>query len=58
MKEYWVDFSGYLKVKANSVDEVERKMWNFINGINVTDGLSDDVWEIEMIEEIEKHEEN
>ena len=54
MKEYWIDFSGYLKVKAESVDEAERKFWNFINNnvnLSYTD-LSDDVWDVEAIEEV------
>ena len=35
MKEYWVDFSGYLKVKATSETDAERKMWCFINSISL-----------------------
>lgn len=52
MKEYWIDFSGYLKVKAESADEAEQKFWDFINehiDFSHTD-LSDDVWDIEHIE--------
>ena len=51
MKEYWVDFSGYLIVKADSVGEVETKVWRFINNINLPDGMNDDVWDIDGIEE-------
>lgn len=56
MKEFWVDFSGYLKVKADSPEEAERKFWRFINkGKDLFSGdLSDDVWNIEDIEEYEK----
>lgn len=51
MKEYWVDFGGYLKVRATSSDDAERKMWNLINSISMTGDFSDDVWDIESIEE-------
>ena len=52
MKEFWVDFSGYMKVKADSKEEAERKFWHFINeGIDLSAGdLSDDVWNVEDIE--------
>ena len=52
-KAFWVDFTGYVKIKAESETEAEKKFWNFINAncdISNTD-LSDDVWEIEGIEE-------
>ena len=53
MKEFWVDFSGYLKIKADSPAEAERKFWRFIDeGIDLSSGdLSDDVWDLETIEE-------
>ena len=56
MKEFWVDFSGYMKIKADSKEEAARKFWNFIdNDIHPsTDEMSDDVWEIEDIEEYVK----
>lgn len=52
MDEYWIDFSGYLKVKAESADEAEQKFWDFIHehiDLSHTD-LSDDVWDIDSIE--------
>jgi hypothetical protein len=56
-KEFWVDFSGYLKIKAKNPDEAEQKFWDFINN-NVkptrNNNVSDDVWEIETVEEYEK----
>lgn len=53
MKEFWVDFSGYLKVEADTPEEAERKFWKFVNnGISLTGELSDDVWDIETIEEV------
>lgn len=55
MNEYWVDFSGYLKVKATSLDDAERKMWHFINTISLTGDFSDDVWDIDCIEEVKEN---
>lgn len=55
MNEYWIDFSGYLKVKATSPDDADRKMWNLINSISLTGDFSDDVWDIDSIEEVEKN---
>lgn len=56
MKEFWVDFSGYMKVKAETPEEAERKFWKFINeGIDLSHGdLSDDVWDVEGIEEYQE----
>lgn len=58
MNEYWIDFSGYLKVKATSPDDADRKMWNLINSMsmidNFFDDFSDDEWEIESIEKVEE----
>ena len=56
MEEYWVDFSGYLKVKATSKTDAERKMWRFINNISLIDDFSDDVWDIDGIEKVERNE--
>lgn len=56
MNEYWIDFSGYLKVKATSSDDAERKMWNFINSISMTGDFSDDVWDIDCIEKVKENE--
>ena len=52
MKEYWIDFSGYVKVEAENADEAERKFWNANSPFHVREGFSDDVWEIEAIEEV------
>lgn len=55
MEEYWIDFSGYLKVKATSETDAERKMWHFINSMSLTGDFSDDVWDIDGIEKVEKN---
>ena len=53
MKEFWVDISGYMKIKAETPEEAERKFWYFINvGLNLFSDFSDDVWDIEQIEEV------
>lgn len=52
-KQFWVDFSGYVKIKAENEKEAEKKFWDFINAncdTSYTD-LSDDVWDVEGIEE-------
>lgn len=54
-KEFWVDFSGYLKVKAKTPEEAEIKFWKyFVDQISAHGDISDDVWDIDGIEEVEK----
>lgn len=51
MKEFYIDFSGYVKVRAENDGDAERKFWrNFVN--NCSEPFSDDVWDIDGIEEI------
>lgn len=55
MKEFWIDFSGYLKVEAENADEAERKFWHAINTkcpFLARDGFSDDVWDLDATEEV------
>jgi hypothetical protein len=57
MKEFWIDFSGYLKVEAENADEAERKFWRAINTkcpFLGRDGFSDDVWDVDATEEIDE----
>ena len=50
MKKYWIDFSGYLCVKAENEDEAERLFWTkFVKDVN--EPFYDDVWDIDGIEE-------
>lgn len=53
-KEFWVDFSGYVKIKAENEIEAEKKFWDFVNANCDTSfsDLSDDVWDIDAIEEV------
>lgn len=54
MKEYWIDFSGYVKVEAENADEAERKFWGTINTNNpfLRCGFSEDVWDLDATEEV------
>lgn len=55
MKEFWIDFSGYLKVEAENADEAERKFWHAVNTkcpFLTWNGFSDDVWDLDAIEEV------
>jgi len=55
MKEFYIDFSGYLKVEAENADEAERKFWNAVNTkcpFLAKDGFSDDVWDLDATEEV------
>lgn len=50
--EYWIDFSGYVKVKANSKEEARQKMWDAINRtLAFPTCFSDDEWEIDGVKE-------
>lgn len=52
MKEYWIDFSGYLKVEAENADEAERKFCTTKSPFRGNSDFSNDVWEIESIKEV------
>jgi len=55
MKEYWIDFSGYVKVEAENADEAERKFWDAVNTkcpFLAKDGFNDDVWDLDATEEV------
>lgn len=51
MKEFYIDFSGYLTIKANDATEAEYKFWQFVNGIDFSGDMSNDVWDIDNVEE-------
>ena len=51
--EFWVDFSGYLKVKAKTPEEAEEKFWKYlVEQISAQGDVYDDVWDIDSIEEV------
>lgn len=55
MKEFWIDFSGYLKVKAENEEEAERKFWDAVNNncpFSTYQGFNDDVWDLDTIEPV------
>lgn len=55
MKEYWVDFSGYLRVKADNEGDAEEKFWHLVSDFNMNkENFANDVWQIDCIEEYEK----
>lgn len=49
--KFWVDFSGYMSIEANSQEEANTKFWDWVNSLNVTGDYSDDVWDVESIVE-------
>ena len=50
MKKYWIDFSGYACVDAENEEDAERLFWaKFVK--DVDEPFSDDVWDIDGIEE-------
>ena len=51
MKDFMIDFSGYVKVTADSKEDAERKMWDAINRtLAFPTCFCDDVWDIDNIE--------
>ena len=57
MKDFMIDFSGYVKVTADSEEDAERKMWDAINRtLAFPTCFDDDVWDIDGIEEVKKEE--
>lgn len=53
MKDFWVDFSGYLKIKAEDEHDAEGKFWDWVNSISANGDFSDDVWDVNVIEPVE-----
>ena len=53
-KDFRVDFSGYLKIKAKDADEAKQKAWDCINSITISGDYSDDVWDIDNVEEVKE----
>lgn len=53
---YWIDFSGYVKVEADSKEDAEQKFWALFAGA-CHEPFSDDVWDIDGIEDITEEEE-
>ena len=50
--KYWIDFSGYVEVEADSEEDAEQKMWDAINRtLTFPTCFDGDVWDIDGIEE-------
>lgn len=48
MKTYYVDFSGYCEIEADTVQEAERKFWEFLDNEKP---LPSNIYRIEDFEE-------
>lgn len=48
MATYYVDFSGYCEVEADSADEAEIKFWEYINN---DAPLPQNIYDLEGVEE-------
>lgn len=48
MKTYYVDFSGYCEIEANTIQEAEEKFWEFLSNDKP---LPSNIYEIEGFEE-------
>ena len=57
MKEYWIDFCGYVKVEAEDVDDAVLKFCTTKSPFRGNSDFSNDVWEIESIKEITDNDE-
>lgn len=52
MKEYWIDFSGCVKVEADNANEAESKFWSATSPFRAMEGFSNDVWDVDAVEEV------
>ena len=51
-KTFYIDFSGYCRIKAETKEEAEQKFWQ---GLQVpSKDTYDDVYDIEGIEEVDE----
>lgn len=50
MNTYWVDFSGYCQIKANSKEEAKEIFWSNLPAVG-----ENDVWDIDCVEECEEN---
>ena len=47
-KTFWVDFSGYCEIEAETAEEAEQKFWDFINDDMP---LPQNIYEVDGVEE-------
>lgn len=57
IKEYWIDFCGYVKVEAEDADDAVLKFSTTKSPFRDNSDFSNDVWEIESIKEITDNDE-
>lgn len=50
MAKYYVDYSGYCTIEANSIEEAEQEFWNQFDKLS---RMPDEVVEIEGVEKQE-----
>lgn len=53
-KKFWIDFSGYLVINAEDEKDAQGKFWDWVNSISASKDFSDDVWDIEHVEQVEE----
>ena len=52
-KEYYVDFTGWFKIRAKDKDEAQEKFWKLVYTIRKeTDLGPDDHWDFDNCEEV------
>lgn len=51
MKEFWIDFSGWTKIQAETAEEAEKKFWEQHYESNFPWGETDQI-EVDTIEEV------
>lgn len=54
MKDYYIDFQGYCRLEASSIEEVREKFYNSFHGSELK--VKDLNLEISCIEEVEEEE--
>ena len=51
MKEFWVDFNGWVKIQAETAEEAEKKFWELHNESSFPWGEADQL-NIDTVEEV------
>jgi hypothetical protein len=48
--EYYVDFSGYFRVEADSEEDALARVRNFLDATPLPDEFVDNTWDLENVE--------
>jgi hypothetical protein len=51
MEKFYVNFRGFVTIKADSAEEAEKKFWDWISSVDYRDDCYDDEWFIDLIED-------